>query len=117
MVRAGLARHVDPLRFRADLRRHGRVRPDWRLWYAWEEHWKLAATEWNRSSPYGGSVDLFWADLTPSADATMGWGPLVDDLSVHRFAGDHMGILEPRGAPALAAALRSVLDERLAASS
>jgi acyl-coenzyme A synthetase/AMP-(fatty) acid ligase/thioesterase domain-containing protein/acyl carrier protein len=110
MVRSGLARLIDPIRFRADLRRDGRVRPDWRLWYAWEEHWQLAARHWDRSSTYPGRVDLFWADDSASSDATMGWGPLVGELHVHRFAGDHEGILEPTGARALARSLRRVID-------
>lgn len=114
MVRTGLAQLIDPRRFQADLRTHGRVRAEWRLWYAWEEHWKLAARHWDRSSPYDGSVDLFWADATPSADATMGWGPLVADLQIHRFAGDHEGILEPRGAAELAKVLRARIDDLLA---
>lgn len=113
MVRSGFARAVDPLRFRADLRRDGRVRPDWRLWYAWEEHWKLAATQWNRSNTYPGVIDLFWASKSASADATMGWEPLVRDVRVHRFDGDHMGSLEPRGAAALGATLRSAMDNVL----
>ena len=113
MVRSGLARIVDPIRFSADLKAHGRVRPEWRLWYAWEQHWRLAAKAWSRTSTYDGTVDLFWADDTASADATMGWGPLVGDLQVHRFTGDHLGLLEPRGAGPLAEALRTVLDERL----
>ena len=54
MVRSGLARVVDPVRFQADLRAHGRVRPEWRLWYAWEEHWKLAARAWDRSRTFDG---------------------------------------------------------------
>ena len=33
--------------------------------------------------------------------------------SIHRFPGDHEGILEDRGARDLAQALRSVLDERV----
>lgn len=105
VVRSGAARVLDPLRFAADLRRTGRVRPEWRLWYAWEEHWKLAATAWDRSNPYDGHLDLFWANDTPAADATMGWGALVADIDIHRFAGDHEGILEERGAASLAAAL------------
>ena len=28
----------------------------------------------------------------------MGWGPLVRDIRIHRFAGHHEGILEPSGA-------------------
>jgi thioesterase domain-containing protein len=110
MVRTGLAERLDPLRFQADLRATGRVRPEWRLWYAWEEHWKLAAAAWDRSATYEGTVDLFWASDTASADATLGWGPLVEDLRIHRFEGDHMGTLEPRGASELASALRAVLD-------
>lgn len=110
-VLSGLARVIDPLRFAADLRRHGRVRPEWRLWYAWEEHWKLAVTEWDRSNTYPGRVDLFWASDTASADASMGWEPLVGELVVHRFGGDHLGALEPRGAKALATSLRGTLDE------
>jgi acyl-CoA synthetase (AMP-forming)/AMP-acid ligase II/thioesterase domain-containing protein/acyl carrier protein len=110
MVRSGVARLIDPFRFRTDLRRHGRVRPEWRLWYAWEEHWKLAATQWDRTSTYAGSMDLFWADGTASADSTMGWGDLVAELRIHRFLGDHEGILEPRGAHQLAKSLRGVLD-------
>ncbi|WCO65891.1 AMP-binding protein [Iamia majanohamensis] len=115
MVRTGASRLVDPIRFRADLRRTGRVRPEWRLWYAWEEHWRLASRHWDRANPYGGPVDLFWAEDTPSADATMGWGPLVPEVRIHRYEGDHMGTLEPRGAPHLAAALRTVLDDVQAA--
>lgn len=114
MVRTGLSRLIDPLRFAADLRRHGRVRPEWRLWYAWEEHWKLAATQWDRSNTYSGDIDLFWAEDSASADATMGWAPLVADLRVHRFPGHHTGALEPQGAPALAQSLRSVMDRRIA---
>lgn len=113
MVRSGVARVVDPLRFRADLRRHGRVRPEWRLWYAWEQHWHLAARAWDRSNRYPGLVDLFWAEDTAATDSTMGWGPLVGELRVHRFAGDHEGILEERGARQIAATLRSVLDRRI----
>lgn len=109
MVRSGVSRLVDPLRFRVDLARRGRVRPEWRLWYAWEQHWRLAAREWDRSSTYDGTVDLFWAEDTASGDATMGWGPLVGELRVHRFPGDHEGLLEPRGATALAVALEEVL--------
>ena len=110
-VVSGLARVIDPLRFKADIRRHGRVRPEWRLWYAWEEHWRLAVTEWDRSNTYPGRVDLFWAGDTASADASMGWESLVGELAVHRFQGDHLGALEPRGAMALAESLRGVLDE------
>lgn len=113
MVRTGLARAIDPLRFRRDLARDGRVRPDWRLWYAWEEHWRLATQGWDRTNRFDGTVDVFWADDTASADATLGWGPLVTDLHLHRFEGDHEGILEPRGAPSLAKALRAVIDRRL----
>ena len=112
-VRAGLHRIVDPIRFRADLRRHGRVRAEWRLWYAWEQHWRMAAKAWDRASVSPVHLDLFWAEDSASADATMGWGPLVDAVDVHRFAGDHEAILEPRGAPALSAALRTVIDARL----
>ena len=110
MVRAGLAERIDPFRFRADLKTTGRVRPEWRLWYAWEEHWKLSAAAWDRSNTYDGRVDLFWADDTASADSTLGWGPLVHELAIHRFSGDHMGALEPRGAVSLADALRRQLD-------
>ena len=111
MVRAGVAERVDPLRFAADIRRHGRVRPEWRLWYAWNEHWKLSATAWDRSKPYHGRVDLFWASDTPSADNSQGWGSLVDDLVIHRFNGDHDSLLEPRGVAPLAQVLRSRLEE------
>ncbi len=110
MVRTGLAERIDPFRFQLDLKSTGRVRPEWRLWYAWEEHWKLSAAQWDRSNTYDGRVDLFWADDTASADATLGWGPLVDELQIHRFAGDHMGALEPRGATPLADAIRTQLD-------
>ena len=117
MVRTGVARVVDPIRFRADLRRHGRVRPEWRLWYAWEEHWKLAAKHWDRASAYPGTMDLFWEATTGSVDSTMGWSALIGDLRIHRFAvgadGDHDAILEPAGARALGPVLRSVIDERL----
>lgn len=111
MMRSGLSRLVDPLRFGSDLRRTGRVRPEWRLWYAWEEHWKLAATAWNRRATYPGAIDLFWADETGSADSTMGWAPLVGSVSVHRFPGHHHGVLEADGATHLAAAMRPVMGE------
>ena len=110
MVRTGVSRFVDPVRWKLDLSRHGRVRPEWRLWYAWEEHWRMAAESWDRTSPWPGRMDLFWASDTPSSDATMGWGPLVGDLRIHHFDGDHMGILEPAGAQTLGAALRRVVD-------
>jgi thioesterase domain-containing protein len=113
MVRTGLVRLVDPLRFRRDLRRVGRVRPTLRLWYAWEEHWKLAARGWNRSATYPGRLHLFWCSESGSADATMGWAPLVGDLEIVRFDGDHMGILEPRGVTALADVLRRAIDDEL----
>lgn len=110
MVRSGVSRVVDPLRFQLDLRRKGQVRPEWRLWYAWEEHWKLAAQQWDRTRPYGGRMDLLWAEQTGSSDATMGWGRLVDDLRINRYVGDHEGTLEPRGADSLAKALRPLID-------
>ena len=110
----GLARYGDRLRFAADLRRHGRVRPEWRLWYAWEEHWKLASKAWDRTNRYPGRVDLFWAGLTGSTDGTMGWGPLVDDLHIHRFDGFHDDLLEEKGAPAVGAVLRAQLDAAIA---
>lgn len=109
----GIARPVDNVRFAADLRRQGRVRPEWRLWYAWEEHWKLASKAWNRTYAYAGEVHLFWASLTGATDGTMGWGPQVGELHIHRFEGFHDDILEPKGAPAAAAALRSVLDQQI----
>ena len=73
----------------------------------------MAAESWDRTSSWPGRMDLFWASDTPSSDATMGWGPLVADLQIHHFGGDHMGILEPAGAQTLGAALRDVLDDLL----
>jgi amino acid adenylation domain-containing protein len=113
-LRTGLARPIDSVRFAADLRRDGRIRPEWRLWYAWEEHWKLATKAWDRGNTYDGRVDFLWASQTGSTDGSMGWGDLVDDLHIHRFEGFHDDLLEERGAPALGAALRSVLDDRMA---
>ena len=115
MVRTGVARLVDPIRFRRDLANSGRVRPEWRLWYSWEEHWKLAATSWDRSRTYPDEIDLFWADESASSDSTMGWGQLVGAIRIHRFAGDHEGILEARGAPKLATTLRAAIDSVLSA--
>lgn len=109
-LRTGLARRVDAVRFALDLRRRGRVRPEWRLWYAWEQHWRLATRAWDRTKPYPGRLDLFWASLTGSTDGTMGWGPLVDDLRIWRYEGFHDHLLEESGSPALAAAMRPVLD-------
>ena len=114
-LRTGTARRIDRVRFAADLRRHGRVRPEWRLWYAWEEHWKLATKAWDRSNRYDGPLHLFWAGETGSTDASMGWAPLVADLHVHRFPGFHDDLLEEQGAPALSRSLREVLDEVLRA--
>lgn len=115
MVRSGIAAHVDPKRFARDLRVHGAVRPEWRLWYAWDEHWKLATKAWNRGHTYDGQVELFWATETPAVDNTMGWGPLVRSIDVTRFDGDHQAILEPRGVAALANVVRHSLDERVRA--
>ena len=113
MVRSGMYRYVDPLRFRLDLREHGRVRPEWRLWYAWEEHWRLGVKSWDRTRGYDGRMDLLWASLTGSTDNSMGWSPVVPDLHIHRFDGFHDELLEEVGAPGLAAALRAVIDDRL----
>ena len=113
MVRTGLFRWIDPIRFRADLQRQGRIRPEWRLWYSWEEHWKLAATAWDRTRPYEGRLDLLWADESPASDATMGWGPLVGELEIRRFGGDHIGVLEERGAALLGPVLRDAIDQQL----
>jgi amino acid adenylation domain-containing protein len=112
-LRSGLARYADRVRFAADLRRHGRVRPEWRLWYAWEEHWRLAAKAWDRSYTYDGPLDLFWASDTGSDDSTMGWQHLVPDVRIHRFPGFHEGLLEETGAPAVAAAVRPALDRAI----
>jgi thioesterase domain-containing protein/acyl carrier protein len=112
MVRSGLAQWIDPVRFRLEIMRTGRVRPEWRLWYAWDQHWRLAARAWDRATPYPGRLDLFWANESPSADATMGWSGRVGEVAVHRFDGDHEGVLEPRGAPAMARVLRAAIDER-----
>lgn len=114
MVRTGVARVVDPLRFREDLRRRGNVRPEWRLWYAWEQHWKLAATSWNRAHTYGGHLDLFWADQSASTDSSMGWGPLVAGLDIHRIPGQHERLLDEQGATGLARSLRATLDRSIA---
>lgn len=113
MVRSGAARLVDPLRFKADIGRHGAVRKEWRLWYAWEEHWKIAAKGWDRSSTYPGRLDLFWASGSGATDGTMGWGPLVGDLEIHRFTGDHETTLDASGAPALATMLRAAIDRAI----
>lgn len=112
MVRSGAYRAIDPLRFRIDLARRGRVRAEWRLWYAWEEHWKLAVRAWDRTRTYPGRVDLFWASQTGSTDSTMGWGSIVDDLHIHRFPGFHDHLLEASGAPALGEVLRETIDAR-----
>ena len=107
---------VDPLRFRSDLRRHGRVRPEWRLWYAWEEHWKLAATRLgpHRRATTGGSTcsgrdapgrpTPRWAGARSSATC-----------SIHRF--ERAGATTTRSwrpaAPRRSApCLRSVIDDR-----
>lgn len=110
-LRTGAARRIDAVRFASDLRRHGRVRPEWRLWYAWEEHWALATKAWDRTKPYDGRLDLLWASLTGSTDGSMGWDPLVSDLRIHRFEGFHDHLLEEAGAPAVAAVLREIIDE------
>lgn len=113
-LRTGLARHLDKYRFRADIAKVGRVRPEWRLWYAWEEHWRLAVRAWDRTKRFDGTVHLLWADETASADSTMGWGPLVADLRIERFDGNHHALLEEHGVAPLAATLRSVLDAAIA---
>lgn len=113
MVRTGVSRVVDPVRFELDLKRKGVVRPEWRLWYSWEEHWKLLARHWGQSGGYPGSIDLFWATETASSDATMGWDPMTADLRVHIFSGDHFGVLEERGADSLAAALETAIAETI----
>jgi acyl-coenzyme A synthetase/AMP-(fatty) acid ligase/thioesterase domain-containing protein/acyl carrier protein len=114
MVRSGLYRVVDPVRFRADIWAHGRVRPEWRLWYAWEEHWKLGVRSWDRTRRYDGRMDLMWASRTGSTDNSLGWGAYVPDLHIHRFDGFHDHLLEEKDSPRLGAALRAVLDDRIA---
>jgi amino acid adenylation domain-containing protein len=113
MVRSGLARVIDPWRFRFDLRMRGRVRPEWRLWYAWELHWRLASRHWDRRWSYPGVIDLFWADSTASNDSTMGWGPLVGGVRVHRVPGEHEQLLDRGAAGPFAASIRRAIDGRL----
>jgi thioesterase domain-containing protein len=60
-------------------------------------------------------MDLLWASQTGSTDNSLGWGPYVPDLHIHRFDGFHDDLLEEKDAPKLGAALRAVIDARLAA--
>lgn len=115
-LRTGLARSLDKHRFRSDIKKYGRVRAEWRLWYAWEQHWQLAVHAWDRTKPYAAPMHLLWADQTGSTDSSMGWGPLVVDLRIVRFDGFHDDLLEERGAPALGKALRSTLDRVMSGS-
>ncbi len=58
---------------------------------------------------YPGRIVLFRAGAASAGDATMGWGPLASDVTVHAIPGDHASILREPGVGVLAKALEAEL--------
>jgi amino acid adenylation domain-containing protein len=102
-------RRLLPVGWWWQLRRHGKIRPRHRLWYAYQVHWGLVGPSW-QGAPYEGEVTLFWADDTASADATMGWGALGATVEVHRIPVSHERIMDEAEVHHLAAPLRAAID-------
>lgn len=110
--RAGLDGYLEPLLFRRDLRRTGRIAPGHRLWYAWRKHWQLAKTWADEDHSYPGRVELVWAEESGSDDATMGWGAIAEGgVGVHRVPVVHEELMEEGSVEATAAVVRSLLDD------
>ncbi len=107
--RLWLNRWVLARRWRRVLRGGGTVAPEERLWFAWWAHWSLVGPDW-APSPYGGRVDLFWAETTAGTDASMGWGGHAREVCVHPVAGAHESLMAPPAVTTIGKGLRALLD-------
>jgi hypothetical protein len=109
-MRTGLDRWTDPLQFRRDLRREGRIHPGRRTWYAWRTHWELARRYRWESKAYPGDLTLFWADESASTDSTMGWADVVDgEIDIVRLDASHDTMLQSGTVEILAGPMRTAL--------
>jgi len=114
LLRSGLDRFTDPLQFGLDLRRTDRIHPGRRTAYSWRTHWQLGRRYPWDGRTYAGDMTLFWADATASADATMGWGAIVQgDLEIVRISVLHDEVMKEEAASQLGGPLRAALDRRL----
>lgn len=104
-----LNRWVLARRWRRVLRGGGTIAPGERLWFAWWAHWSLVGPDW-APSPYGGRVDLFWAETTAGTDATMGWGGHAREVCVHPVPGAHESLMAPPAVTTIGQGLRALLD-------
>ncbi|MEL7206829.1 MAG: thioesterase domain-containing protein, partial [Actinomycetota bacterium] len=102
-------RRLHDVTWRRELRRDGRIPADQRLWYAYETHWGLVGPSWSGAA-YDGPLTLFWSDETGATDGTMGWGPLVGELDIHRVSAGHEQLLDPPAVGVVAEELRARLD-------
>jgi thioesterase domain-containing protein len=102
-------RRLLPVSWRWQLRRTGRIPPRHRLWYAYQKHWDLVGPSW-QGAPYDGAITLFWSEDTASADATMGWGALGADVTIHRIPVGHEEIMDEHEVHHLAGPLRAAVD-------
>jgi len=102
-------RRLFPVGWAWQFRRHGRIPPRHRLWYAYQVHWDLVGPSW-QGAAYDGRITLFWSEDTASADATMGWGPLGAEVEIHRIAVAHERIMDEDQVGHLAAPLRAAID-------
>lgn len=115
LIRTGADRLADRAREERDLRLRGAIHPARRLWYAWRTHWKLARSYSWDDRRYPGPLTLFWAEESASADATMGWGSVVErDLRIVRVPIKHETFLQKEGVEGIADALRAELDRTIA---
>lgn len=111
LMQTGLDWWADPVIWRLDLTRHGRIQPGRRLWYAWRQHWGLGRRYSWDGVTYPGPLTLFWADESAATDGTMGWGDVVEgELEIVHVDIPHEVMLGAEGVERLAAPLQAALD-------
>lgn len=111
LMQSGMDWWVDPVIWRLDLVRGGRIQPGRRLWYAWRQHWTLGRRYSWDGVTYPGPLTLFWADESAAIDGTMGWGEIVEHgLEIVHVDIPHEVMLGDEGVEQLAGPLQGALD-------
>jgi len=114
LLRTGLDRWTDPIRFRRDIRRTGQIHPGHRTWYAWRAHWQLARTYRWKPRSYPGDLTLFWAEESAATDGTMGWRDVVTgSIDIVRLDVPHEQMMHPDAVAAVGPPLREALDHAI----
>lgn len=112
LMASGLDRWTDPMLFRLDLWRKGRIHPGRRTWYAWRMHWELARSYRWEGRSYPANLTLFWAEESASSDSTMGWAKVVEgDIDIIRVDAPHETMMQTGTVERLAGPLRHALLE------